>query len=73
MEYRIEYDSVADALYIRVKDEEVFDSLEINENIIIDLNEKHEIIGMEILNFSKTKINLNEIIIKGIETTVKIA
>jgi uncharacterized protein YuzE len=73
MEYRIEYDSVADALYIRVKDEEVFDSLEINENVIIDLNEKHEIIGMEILNFSKTKISLNEIITKGIETTVKIA
>jgi uncharacterized protein YuzE len=73
MEYRIEYDSVADTLYIRVKDEEVFDSLEINKNVIIDLNEKHEIIGMEILNFSKTKINLNEIIIKGIETTVKIA
>jgi uncharacterized protein YuzE len=73
MEYRIEYDSVADTLYIRVKDEEVFDSLEINKNVIIDLNEKHEIIDMEILNFSKTKINLNEIIIKGIETTVKIA
>ncbi|MEM1575722.1 MAG: DUF2283 domain-containing protein [Nitrososphaerota archaeon] len=50
----------------------VFDSLEINENIILDLNEKHEIIGIEVLNFSKTKINLNEIITKGIETIVKI-
>lgn len=28
MEYRIKYDSIADAVYIRVKDVEVFDSLE---------------------------------------------
>ena len=69
MKYQIEYDSITDALYIRVRDEEVFDSLEINENIILDLNEKHEIIGIEVLNFSKTKINFSKIITKCIETS----
>ena len=71
MEYRLEYDSIADALYIRVRDDKVHDTIEVSKNIIVDLNDKGEIIGIEILNFSKSKINLNELVIKGIEAVVQ--
>jgi len=73
VEYRIEYDPVADALYIKIKDDKVAYSTEANDNIIVDFNEKGEVVGLEILHFSKSKVNLNELVIKGIEVAVKIA
>ena len=71
MEYRIDYDPSADALYIKIREDKIADSLEITDKIIVDLNEKKEIIGIEILNFSQTKIDLNKLVIKGIETVVQ--
>jgi uncharacterized protein YuzE len=71
VEYRVKYDPLADALYIKVKEGEVSDSLELREGLIVDLDDKGEVIGIEILNFSKTKIDMKEIIIKGIEILVK--
>ena len=61
MEYRIDYDPSADALYIKIREDKIADSLEITDKIIVDLNEKKEIIGIEILNFSQTKIDLNNV------------
>ena len=70
MEYKVKYDPTADALYIKIKEDKIKDTAEIDTNIIVDYNEKGEIIGIEILNFSKTKINLNQLITKGIEATI---
>ncbi len=70
MEYKVKYDPTADALYIKIKEDKIKDTTEIDTNIIVDYNEKGEIIGIEILNFSKTKINLNQLITKGIEATI---
>ena len=67
----MKYDPLADALYIKVEEGEVSDSLELREGLIVDLDDKGEVIGIEILNFSKTKIDMKEIIIKGIEILVK--
>jgi uncharacterized protein YuzE len=53
VEYRVKYDPLADALYIKVEEGEVSDSLELREGLIVDLNDKGEVIGIEILNFSK--------------------
>ena len=55
VEYRVKYDPLADALYIKVKEGEVSDSLELREGLIVDLDDKGEVIGIEILNFSKIK------------------
>ncbi len=66
-ELRIRYDSVADAVYIRLSDKKVAESEEVSPGIIIDYSEEGEIVGIEILNFSKRRINLSEIIIKGPE------
>ncbi len=72
MELKLRYDPVADALYIKLKDDKIAETEEINESVIVDYNEKGEIIGIEILNFSKRKIDLNSLIIKGIENLVTI-
>ena len=71
-ELRVSYDKVADALYIRVKEGKVSDSVEVNERIIADLNERGEIIGLEILNFSKSGVDLDKLVREGVESVARI-
>ncbi|MDW8034520.1 MAG: DUF2283 domain-containing protein [Nitrososphaerota archaeon] len=71
MEYRVRYDPFADALYIRVKDGDVFDSIEIKENVVADFDQNGELIGIEVINFSKSKIDIGEILMKGIGIAAK--
>jgi len=71
MELRISYDPEADALYIKLKDDKVLKSEEAKEGVIVDLNKQGEIIGIEILNFSKSGIDLNEVIKRGVETVME--
>lgn len=47
---KIEYDNYAKALYIRIQEKEGVRTLEVNENLNIDLDEKGNIVGIEILN-----------------------
>jgi len=47
---KIEYDHYAKALYIRLQEKERDRTLEINENLNVDLDEKGNLIGIEILN-----------------------
>ncbi|MCL4476813.1 MAG: DUF2283 domain-containing protein [Nitrospirae bacterium] len=47
---RIEYDHYAKALYLRLQEKEGGRTLEINENLIIDLDSAGNLIGVEILN-----------------------
>ncbi len=71
MEYRVKYDSLADALYIRVRDGDIVDSLEIRDNVIADFDRNGEVVGIEVINFSKSKIDIGEILVKGIEIVAK--
>ncbi len=56
------FDKIADALYLRFSHEKVISSDEISEGIIVDYGKDESVIGIEILNFSKRKIDLNTII-----------
>ena len=47
---KIRYDSEADAMYIKFREGEYEISEEIREGVIIDLDKKNEIIGIEILD-----------------------
>jgi len=47
---KIEYDYYAKALYIRLQEKERNRTIELNENLNIDLDEKGNLIGIEILN-----------------------
>ncbi len=68
--FYVSYDPVADALYIKLREDKVANSIELCSNVIVDYNDRGEIVGIEILNFSKSRISLNELIIKGIEVTL---
>ena len=54
---KIGYDKKVDVAYIYldeiIKDGEVKKTIEFNENIILDFNEKGELLGVELLEVSK--------------------
>ncbi|MBN2422954.1 DUF2283 domain-containing protein [Candidatus Woesearchaeota archaeon] len=54
---RLEYDKEADAAYLYlkypIKDGEAKNTIELNENIILDFDSKKKLIGVEILDASK--------------------
>lgn len=56
------YDKVANAMYIKFSNEKVRVTEEISEGIIIDYGLGDDVIGIEVLNYSKRKLDLNEIV-----------
>ncbi len=58
---KIEYDKKADAAYLYLKypirDGEAVNTMEINENIMLDFDKKGRLLGVEILNASKNLKN----------------
>lgn len=70
VEFRVKYDKVGDALYIKIRDDKVFESEEIEPGIIVDYNKKGEIIGIEVLWFSRRKFDLSKAVIEGPEVLV---
>ena len=65
MEYVIKYDPVNDVLYIKIKDDEIIDSDEVYPGLIVNYNKKGEVVGIEILHFSKRKLDLTSLILEG--------
>ncbi|MFX0099479.1 MAG: DUF2283 domain-containing protein [Candidatus Hodarchaeota archaeon] len=58
----LSYDRIADALYIRISGEVVESSDEVSPGIILDYGKNGNLLGIEVLNFSSRKLNLNEIV-----------
>jgi len=67
---RIEYDSKADAMYIWLRKARYDISEELAENVIIDLDKRGRIIGIEVLDASK---NLGKELVGKILNTEKLA
>jgi len=67
---RVEYDSKADAMYIWLRKARYEISEELAENVIIDLDKRGRIIGIEILDASK---NLGKQLVNKILNTEKLA
>lgn len=67
---RIEYDSKADAMYIWLRKARYDISEELAENVIIDLDRRGRIIGIEVLDASK---NLGKELVDKILNTEKLA
>ena len=53
----VEFDPEVNALYIRLKDGKVETSEPLADNIIVDLDENNEILGIEILLPAKSEIS----------------
>ncbi|MFY9269132.1 MAG: DUF2283 domain-containing protein [Candidatus Manganitrophaceae bacterium] len=58
---KIEYSKDIDALYIKLKEANVADSLDIEEGVTVDLDENRHIIGIEILDASE-KLELSNLV-----------
>lgn len=54
---KVEYDSESDILYILVKDGKVEDTVDLDDDIWVDLNENGEIVGIEIWQARKNVIS----------------
>ncbi len=59
---QISFDKVANALYLQFSHENVKDTEEIDDGIIIDYGKNDTIIGIEILDYTDRNLNLNELI-----------
>ena len=64
------FDKIANALYIRFSNEKIANSDEVAEGIIIDYGKNEDVVGVEILNFSKRNLNLNDLIQMNIEELI---
>jgi len=63
---KIEYSKEADALYVYFKEEFVAKSKEIEDGIVIDFDEKGQLIGIEVLDVSQ-RFSLSDIVNVNIE------
>lgn len=64
------YDKMVNALYIRFSSEKVVNSDEIADGIIIDYGKNDNIIGVEILNFTNRKLDLNDLVQMNVEELI---
>ena len=46
---KLEYDSKADAIYIRLKDVAIVSTREVEDNLVVDLDAKGRMVGIELL------------------------
>lgn len=63
---KIEYSKSVDALYIRLRDASVHDSVDIEPGVTVDLDGNGHVVGMEILDASE-KMNISDIVNIAIE------
>lgn len=50
---KFEYDPQADALYVRLNDQPILESEEVQPGIILDFDDNGKVVGVEVLNASK--------------------
>jgi uncharacterized protein YuzE len=49
---KFNYDTVADAVYLKVKEGKVNKTIKMEDRLLVDVNKKGDIIGIEMLEFS---------------------
>ncbi len=56
-------DENADALYLRLDDSKIVDSQEVSSGVVLDYNDKDQVVGVESLDLSKRtpKLNLRQL------------
>ncbi len=56
---KLKVDREADALYLRLDDSAIVESEEVVPGVVLDYNERAEVVGVEILGISKRAPTLN--------------
>jgi uncharacterized protein YuzE len=70
IEFTVKYDKVGDTLYIKFRDDRIVESDEVTPGVIVDYNEKGEVVGIEVLEFSRRRIDLSKLVLEGPEVLV---
>ena len=50
---KLEFDPVADALYVRLNENKILESEQVQPSIVLDFDESGKVVGVEILSVSK--------------------
>ncbi|MGH7229604.1 MAG: DUF2283 domain-containing protein [Burkholderiales bacterium] len=50
---KVHFDEKTDALYFRLDDSKIVESEEVKPGIVLDYNDKNQVVGVEILNVKK--------------------
>lgn len=56
---KLHVDEQADALYFRLDDSTIVESEEVTPGIVLDYNERNEVVGIEVLHLSRRTEPLN--------------
>ena len=56
---KLSVDKEADALYLRLDDSPISESEEVAPGVVLDYNERNEVVGVEMLRLSKRSSALN--------------
>ena len=56
---KLHVDKDADALYLRVDDSAIVESEEVSAGVVLDFNDSHEVVGVEMLQLSRRSSELN--------------
>ena len=56
---KLHIDKEADALFLRLDNSKIVDSEEVSPGIILDYDELHQVVGIEILRLSTRTPNIN--------------
>ena len=56
---RLHVDQEASALYVRLDDSKIIESEEVSPGVVLDFDERNQVVGIEILNLSKRTPNLD--------------
>ncbi|MBE7501699.1 MAG: DUF2283 domain-containing protein [Verrucomicrobiales bacterium] len=56
---KLKVDPEADALYLRLDDSRIIESQEVSPGVMLDFNERNQVVGVEILNLAQRAPSLN--------------
>ena len=56
---KLHVDKEADALYLRFDDSAIVESEEVSAGVVLDFNDSHEVVGVEMLQLSRRSSELN--------------
>ncbi len=64
---KLKVDEKADALYLRLDDSKIIESEEVSPGVILDFNDKNQVVGVEILHLSARgqQMNVRELLFQA--------
>ena len=69
---KISYDPKADALYIYLIERPATDIVQISENVVADIDENGEAVGIEVYGLASKIADLSELKIEGLEISINL-